>query len=125
MPSNELTKYKRGNREIRKVRKLLGEQRSARLSKYYHRQLFSKLRTYSRLGLILLAPVFSRIIRNPYVTLSMRILQSGMRLLEYTRAPGGERWARSVVMGTLWGLVEVVFAGIAGAWMYREPVPNP
>ncbi len=28
---------------------------------------------------------------------------------------------RLVVIGTVWGLVEIVAAGVAGAWLYREP----
>jgi hypothetical protein len=28
-----------------------------------------------------------------------------------------------VIFGIVWGLVEVIIAGIAGAWLYSEPVP--
>jgi hypothetical protein len=30
---------------------------------------------------------------------------------------------RMMVIGTVWGLVEVVVAGLAGAWLYSEPSP--
>lgn len=30
---------------------------------------------------------------------------------------------RMMVIGTVWGLVEVVVAGLAGAWLYTEPSP--
>jgi hypothetical protein len=29
---------------------------------------------------------------------------------------------RMIAIGTIWGLVEIVAAGLAGAWLYREPL---